>query len=264
MIIYDSAKMTAVLRMNDSEFSRGFIFRELSYSRYSHTDNRRGVNCHYIGFMREGSGRLVGSDRTVDVETGAFLYIPKECSYQSYWQGIPIVRFDSYGFDTFPHSDAYTYPLQRIEATPEALEYLEKLAADKRVSCTSIGLLYQLLGCLLEHMEAVPVSRHRAVIAQAESYMRSHEHFLIPDVARHCGVSESALYAIFRAEQGCTPITAKHRIQVEKAISLLRNTDMSVENISDALGFSSTPYFRKVFLQETGKRPRDVRKERLI
>lgn len=264
MIVHDSAKITVVLRMNDSEFSRGFVFRELSYSRYSHTDNRAGAPSHYIAYMREGTGRLAGSDRTVDVETGAFLYIPKGCSYQSYWQGVPVVRFDSYGFQAFPHSDAYTYPLQRIGAWPEALEYLARLSADKRVNCTSIGLFYQLLGCLMQRMEAVPVSRHRAVIAQAESFMRSHEHFLIPDVARHCGVSESALYAIFRAERGCTPITAKHRIQVEKAVSLLRNTDMSVENISDALGFSSAPYFRKVFLQETGKRPRDVRKERLI
>ena len=99
---------------------------------------------------------------------------------------------------------------------------------------------------------------------RAESFMRSQQDFLIPDVARHCGVSESGLYAIFRAEKGCTPLAAKHRIQVEKARNLLITTDMSVENISDALGFSSTPYFRKVFEKETGKRPRDVRKERLI
>lgn len=250
--------------MNDSEFSRGFLFRELSYSRYSHTDNRRGAPSHYIAYMREGTARLVGADRSIEVETGAFLYIPKGYPYQSYWQGVPIVRFDSYGFQAFPHSNAYTYPMQRMDATPRALAYLEQLAADKQITCQSVGLLYQLLGCLMEDMEAVPVSKHRAIIDQAESYMRSHERFLIPDVARFCGVSESALYAVFRAECGCTPIAAKHRIQVEKARSLLVNTDMSVENISDALGFSSTPYFRKVFLEETGKRPREVRRERLI
>lgn len=250
--------------MNDSEFSRSFVFRDFSHARYSYTDNRRGAPSHYIAYMWEGTGHLVGSDRTVDVETGAFLYIPKGYPYQSYWQGFPVVRFDSYSFQSFPHSEAYTYPLQRIDPFPEAMEYLQKLTQDRRVTCTTIGLFYQLLGCLLQRMEAVPLSRHREIIARAESFMRSHESFLIPDVARHCGVSESGLYAIFRAERGCTPLAAKHKIQVEKARTLLVTTDMSVENISDALGFSSTPYFRKVFEKETGKRPRDVRKERVI
>ena len=52
----------------------------------------------------------------------------------------------------------------------------------------------------------------------------------------------------------------KHRIQIELATSLLEATDLSVEEISDRLGFSSPAYFRAVLRKNGGKSPRDIRR----
>ena len=52
----------------------------------------------------------------------------------------------------------------------------------------------------------------------------------------------------------------KHRLQTEKAVTLLTATDLSVEEISSQLGFSSAAYFRRVLRQITGKTPREIRK----
>lgn len=47
--------------------------------------------------------------------------------------------------------------------------------------------------------------------------MHKHNSFSVSDVARHCHISESAFYTIFKEVTGHTPTEEKHRIQAEKA-----------------------------------------------
>ena len=249
--------------MNDIVFSNTFRFDEICNGRSWHTDRRDGSPYHYLAYMREGGGRLVGSDREIEVGEGDFLYIPDGYPYQSYWQGENVVRFDSYGFKYFPRTEGKTYPLQRIEADAEAIKLLERLAADKRVNCASIGLFYQLLGTIEVRMTTTE-SRKERLIDEAESFMYSREGYTIADVAKHCGVSESALYSAFREVRGCTPLMIRHRMLADKAVRLLTTTDLSVEAVSERLGFSSSIYFRKIIAEQTGKTPRAIRKERRI
>ena len=94
--------------MNDIIFAREFGFFEYRINRYRHNDVRAGAPFHYIAYMREGTGRLVGADRTVELKEGDFFYIPDGYPYQSYWRGEDTVRFDSYGFRHFPHPEGPT------------------------------------------------------------------------------------------------------------------------------------------------------------
>ena len=250
--------------MNDIIFAREFRFDEIRISRYRYNDARGGAPYHYIAYMREGTGRLVGAERTLEVEAGDFFYIPEGYPYQSYWKGQDEVCFDSYGFRRFPRAEGQAYPMQKMQADAEALMLLERLAQDKRIDCTSIGLFYQLLGCLLGRMAVGPESRKYQLVDAAENYMYEHTGYTAADVARHCGVSESTLYAAFREARGYTPTQARHRLLSERAVRLLTTTDMSVEAISEQLGFSSAIYFRKILAEQTGKTPRMIRREREI
>ena len=248
--------------MNDIIFAHEFKFYEIRFNRYRYNDARVGAPYHYIAYMREGSGKLVGADRTVELNAGDFFYIPEGYPYQSYWKGDEVCCFDSYGFKSFPRPEGQAYPMQRIQSDAQSLSMLDRLARDKRISCTSIGLFYQLLGCLMERMAVAPESRKYLIVDTAENYMYEHTGYTAADVARHCGVSESTLYAAFREVRGYTPTQARHRLLSEKAVRLLTTTDLSVEAISGQLGFSSSIYFRKVLAEQTGKTPRMIRKER--
>ena len=250
--------------MNDIIFAREFRFYEIRINRYRYNDARIGAPLHYIAYMREGTGRLVGADRTVELAAGDFFYIPEGYPYQSYWKGEEVCRFDSYGFRHFPRPEGQAYPMQKMQADAEALMLLERLAQDKRIDCTSIGLFYQLLGCLMGRMDVGPESRKYQLVDAAENYMYEHTGYTAADVARHCGVSESTLYAAFREARGYTPTQARHRLLSERAVRLLTTTDMSVEAISEQLGFSSAIYFRKILAEQTGKTPRMIRREREI
>lgn len=250
--------------MNDALFAKDFSFNEFRFSRYRHTDNRGGAAFHYIGYMREGTVRLVGADQTLDLGAGEFFYIPDGYSYQSYWRGEDTIRFDSYGFRYFPRADGQRYPMQRIAPDAQSLDLLARLAADKRRSCTSIGLFYQLLGYLTGRMTVLPESRMHGLADRAESYIYDHPDASAGEIAAHCGVSESTLYSAFREARGYTPTQARHRTLADRAIRLLTTTDLPVETVSEQLGFSSAIYFRRILMEQTGKTPRAIRKERGI
>lgn len=91
--------------------------------------------------------------------------------------------------------------------------------------------------------------------------MRNTDDFTMKDVATHCKISESGLYPIFQKVFQKTPLEMKQEILCEKAVQLLTTTDLSVEEISNRLLFSSSSYFRKILRKYTGKTPREIRKE---
>lgn len=108
-------------------------------------------------------------------------------------------------------------------------------------------------------MKTVAAVRSKT-IDRALAFMHAHTAYTVGDMAAHCGVSESGLYAAFQKHLGKTPMEVRHEILAEKAAELLSSTDLSVEEISDRLGFSSSSYFRKVLKKQTGQSPRAIRK----
>jgi len=246
------------------DYTDNLAFYDVSFSKHRYTDNRHGSPYHYFAYMREGKGRIVADQDELFLEAGDFFYIPLNTAYQSWWTNDGTVRFDSFGFKQFPLFIGKNYPLQKIQASPLAYELNAKLYLNKELTFQTISTFSLLLGCLTENMYTVNVCSKEHIVRQAEKYMAAHTGYLISDVARHCGISESGLYAAFRSERGYPPNTAKQKFLINRAIELLASSDMTVDEISLQLGFHSPTYFRRIFLLHTGKRPSDIRKERTI
>lgn len=249
--------------MNNTQFLNSFYFRRYQRHKYHLTDHFKtnGSPGHFIARMIKGSAKFKSLNKTITVSEGDIFYIPKGLKYQSFWYGNEEdeILFDSLRFQHFPMLDSYNYSLQTIDCSPEASALLLKIADKMTVNCTTVGMLYLFLGEVLDGMEQK--ARHHIDIAEiALDYMHNHTNFLISDVAEHCKVSESTLYGIFKKAYGTTPIEKKQEIFCERAAELLITTDLSVEEISAMLGFSSSSYFRKIFKKHTGKAPLQVRK----
>ena len=237
-----------------------FRFLLLTYREYHYNDARQGNDCHYIGFMRHGQGRIVGENTEMLIREGELFYIPMGFRYESHWSGTPEVIFDSFGFTYFPHEASDSYPLQKIPTTPEILACVDALAEHKAVDCHSIARLYFLLDAVLPLMHTGVSSSKQVAVDEAIAYMQDLKRLSVPELARHCRVSESGLYAAFRTVKGCTPVEMWHRMQTEKAVDMLLTTDLSIEEICEKLGFCSASYFRKILRTYTGKTPREIRK----
>ena len=248
--------------MNDSIFSDSFVFHTLEFHHHRYRDYRRssGAEMHYFGCMETGWARLTDGTTEIIVYPGELFYIPKGCRYQSFWYSDDIGRFLSLGFHTYPSSPNRVYRLQKIEMTAEETQVLRKLSENMTVSSLSVGLLYTLLGLAERHMATEIVDRHNVIVEQATLYMHRHLRVSAEDMAEHCGVSVSTLYQAFRKATGKTPNQIWHEVQAQKAAELLVTTDVPIEEISLRLGFSSSSYFRKIFIAQTGKTPREVRR----
>ena len=247
--------------MNDAIFFKNFRFNEFRFNETQHRDNGKGVNMHYIGFIKHGRGRIISETGVLDIGENEMFYIPKGCRYHSYWIADDQVVFDSIGFLYFPTDKPNGYMLQKIEQTPRIREAFAPLTKAKKLNSASIGSLYCLLGILEGELRSAPPTRDIYVYEKAVGCMKEDAHKTIPQYARLCGVSESLMYYHIKKVTGKTPNRIRQEILCEKAAELLTTTNYTVEEICDMLHFSSAAYFRKVFHDVYNKAPTQVRKD---
>ena len=246
--------------MEDRELYKSFAFNLYSFSAKNHTHKSKGVPRHYIGYLYRGFGRLVSEDCTLELQEGDLFYIPKGCRYQSHWYGNDGTQFDSFAFAAIPQ-DTYTdYRLQKFAMTDELRVLHMDLASDRTVNLRSVGALYKLLWCLLPTMEQQPFNKGDALAHKIANYIYEHPNERSDQTARNCGVSESTMYHVLKQTLGSTPNRLRQEAKCRQAVNLLSCTDLSVEQISIQLGFSSSSYMRKLLHATTGKTPLQIRK----
>jgi len=245
--------------MNDAIFFNSFAFFCFSFKNHHHTDMSTGTTCHHIGYLKAGRARFVTDTEELEFNAGDVFFIPAGCKYRSYWQGDDAIVYDSYAFTYMPIDTLCSFELQRIDASGKAKSIIDELSSDKKVSLKSVGLLYSFLHEVMPRMKKADNDKKAEIVQKAKRFMHKHNSFSVSDVARHCHVSESAFYTIFKEVTGHTPTEEKHRIQAEKAAERLLTTDRSVEQISEELCFSSASYMRKIIRAQTGKTPKQIR-----
>ena len=250
--------------MNGTLFYNSFGFRVYSFKREVHNDNAQGFPHRFFGRLREGSGKLVSKDKTLLLSAGDVFYIPHDMPYHSYWtpdKDSGVVEWESYRFEFIPAERNRCFFFQKINASAEATAYLDMINKDSATAISDIGNFYNFLGAVIGGMEEAKVDPKKLLFERAEDYIFRNPDFRVPELAKTLGMSESGLYAFFKSYADTTPIKVKNRIQAERAVSLLAFTDMSIEEISDRLGFQSTAYFRKIMKEYKGKNPSHIRKE---
>lgn len=247
--------------MKDILFSDNLHCRTFIFENNHHTNSLGGAPRHYFGYLEAGRCRIVSAERTIELQSGDLFYIPKGLPYQSYWTSRDQIRFKSLGFHFFPECGTRQYPLQRLSCSQEIAALFRAIPSDKEIDSLLLGQFYSAVAAVLPCMEYHIPNARAYVLEQAKQYMTSHVHCQTADVARYCTVSESALYRIFREEAGLTPNALRQKILCEKAVLMLTTTDRTVQEISDALGFSSTSYFRKVLYKYAGRTPREIRRD---
>ena len=77
----------------------------------------------------------------------------------------------------------------------------------------------------------------------------------VPTLARLAHVSEAHFIRTFRATFGETPNRYLQRRRVERAMFLLRSTELSVTDVCMAVGFTSLGTFSRVFAGIVGEPP---------
>ena len=83
----------------------------------------------------------------------------------------------------------------------------------------------------------------------------------IPQLAQLMLMERTQLYRKVKALTGKSIVKYLRSIRLQKGADLLRNSDLSVSEITYAIGFKDPSYFARTFHKEFGKSPRDFRKQ---
>ena len=92
-------------------------------------------------------------------------------------------------------------------------------------------------------------------------YLQAHyrEDISVAQIAQRLGMSENYLSRTFNKSMGMSIPNYVNNYRMTKAQDYLRNTNMKIYEIADALGYNSVSYFNTAFRRVTGITPAQYR-----
>jgi len=108
----------------------------------------------------------------------------------------------------------------------------------------------------------VPAAERRDLPGRVENFIRGHlaSALRVTDIARHVGLSASALAHAYPALAGESPHRTIQRLKLEAAKRLLLQDGLSVKEAAGKLGFSSEFHFSRLFKRLEGIAPQQYRR----
>ncbi|TBL74601.1 response regulator transcription factor [Paenibacillus thalictri] len=88
--------------------------------------------------------------------------------------------------------------------------------------------------------------------------------YSLPEAAEMAHLSVSHFSSLFKKSTGLTYLNYVNQLRIEKAKELLLAPEVKIYEVADQVGFTSLPYFNRVFKQLVGTTPLEFRKRRGI
>ena len=203
---------------------------------------------------------------TLTAQSGDIVYTPIGSEYKaqlsdferpdSHTVGINFFLLDEHGDQLLLSNDILIFTNRQNQALPLLFH---RAITVNTPSTQSRMLLMEILSTLSSDMSqaAPPIS-----IAKGVSYLSEHieDNPTVSELAAMCGISEVYFRKQFKKHTGTTPHEYRNTLRLDKARSYLEYGDISVQEISDTLGYSSVSHFIKEFKKQYGFSPLKYRK----
>lgn len=252
-----------------------FFKSEKYHYRYNHTVNNEDCpRPHFcMGLVLEGTGVFLdcAEKREIHLEPGDIIFVPISSRYISRWSGEPDVSYVSLHFifetpSIFSRQRNFTLQKIRVKDFDRARETFQWIAEHynrgEAEALSVLGKFYEILGDILPQLQSRQKQAIDPRISSAIEFIEQHyaENFTIDELAEAGNISISRFYPCFKACIGVTPTDYINHYRVSQAIiCMMRDPDLSIEDISTRVGFESSAYFRRIFKKITGRTPRDYR-----
>lgn len=92
-------------------------------------------------------------------------------------------------------------------------------------------------------------------------YANTQEDISLDQMAEYANVSSFYLSKLFKEEKGVTFVNFLNDTRLEKSRDLLRNTDLSIKEITASVGYNDQNYFSRIFRNKYGVTPTEFRSE---
>ncbi len=212
-----------------------------------------------IGYIKKGGVDFLFRGNVIPAKENDLVYIPCGTQYYSVWTGSPEIEFYQISFEFSSKLAFSEHSFEIINDYPQ--EQLDIMMMEyKSDPMLALGRFYYMLSDIYNKLTVTEKTKFKD-IAPAIEYIENNyaEPICIDSLSKLCNISSPALFKNFKALTGVSPISYKHNVIVQHALNLLANTDLSIEEISYRLGFSSPNYFRTVFTKIAKKPPKYFR-----
>ena len=135
---------------------------------------------------------------------------------------------------------------------------------DKISSINTLDALKQLVLETIDRLDCSRVSDENSpIIWKVHRYIYNHfsEPLSLKALSEHVNLSTTYLCSFFKDRTGQTINSYILDVRIHRAKILLEASNMHINEIADASGFSSSSYFIKAFRKITGMTPQIYRKE---
>ena len=231
-----------------------------------------GVRNHYlIHHVITGKGTYIAQNQRHELAAGdTFLIYPDTSIHyfadgQDPWEYI-WVGFD--GIDAKHYVDQMDFtpqrPVLRGLHADEVRRLLEDIYSDYGAgawrNAAITGRLYLLMAFLVEHASRVPSTRSSGsdCAKDAANYIMTHfeEPITVEGLADFASVSHSSLYRSFKRRFQMSPKRFLLEYRIERACMLLLDSNYSIQEVSNSVGFEDPFYFSRAFKSVKGVSPR--------
>lgn len=105
----------------------------------------------------------------------------------------------------------------------------------------------------------------KRLVSAAENYLAQHsaEKFSLQEIANALYINGSYLLRVYKAHTGHTLLWYHSHLRCEQAKELLTESDLSISEIGETVGFVSSAHFSHVFKKMTGMTPSAYRLSQL-
>ncbi|MDF2923002.1 MAG: response regulator [Paenibacillaceae bacterium] len=217
--------------------------------------------------LNETKVRLIRSELT------ALLLLGRPGELKDYLAGIlhsirqPSVSLDSAKIEAFCMAMAMHDVMRKeLEADPAVTGDMGSRVAELNLIYTSQDVEQWLDGQTRVFNQALlhwQTARNSGLINRAVRYIEEHyaEECSLAAVAAHTHLSANYFGNLFKKETGESFSGYVSRFRLDKAKFLLKNTDMKIAEIAQAVGYPDSNYFATAFRQTIGLPPTEYRKQ---
>lgn len=121
---------------------------------------------------------------------------------------------------------------------------------------------YMQTGSPQERLENPPLSVSSDIVVQAMSYIKRNyrNSITLKDIADYVHLSPNYLSGLFRKTVGITITEYLMSVRMRNAIVYLINSDKTIQEICEAVGYNSYEHFERLFKRRFGISPKEFRK----
>ena len=133
-------------------------------------------------------------------------------------------------------------------------------------NCNSVSALTeyvaeQITADLIECVEANREKERRPVLNAAEYIKKNYSQKIsLEEMAEQGGFNMNYFSELFKKETGKTFTAYVTEVRMEEAKKLLRDTDLPVYEVAEAVGYKDSKFFSQQFVKNVGIKPMEYRK----